>query len=434
MPDGNYSSKYENLLLIAVFFGWAVSATDIVLNAFLIDQITKAFHISIALFGLIGIMFGVGDGVGGFIFGKIDDTSWGRKLTFLTTLVGVMVFTAMSGLAINYPMFLISRLGAGVFSGGEMTTGWVLLAEQVRTGRRSWYISFSQGGVAVGYLLGDTFAGTFAAASALGWRAGFLANAVFGLAAYLIRLAIKESPSWEKLMSVKKTEEEATIRQGVREIFSGKYRNITLLAFIGLAAAFFGTAFHDYYYEDWYLIGGIARTPLPAFIFTIVFYGFVLGHFVANATEGWFMDHIGTRKASMITLFTVPALIVFWFVPINISPVIDFLILFFIGYSVQTIWGFAPAYMPQIYPTRIRHSGEGFLWALTYGVFYSTAAYVGGIWISLNEWDLIFISSMICFIIYVVTMSTTALELKGKPLDFTEQLERSAKLKRKNTS
>jgi len=31
-------NKYHIILLITVFFGWAVSATDIVLNAFLINQ------------------------------------------------------------------------------------------------------------------------------------------------------------------------------------------------------------------------------------------------------------------------------------------------------------------------------------------------------------------------------------------------------------
>nr|WP_252973227.1 MFS transporter [Saccharolobus solfataricus] len=135
--------------------------------------------------------FGAGDGLGGFLFRRINDLRWGRKLTFLTTLVGVMVFTALTGLSVNFPMYVISRLGAGIFSGGEMTAGWVLLAEQIPTGRRSWFISISQGGVAVGYFLADTFAGTFASPCALGWRAGFLANGLFGLAAYLIRLEIR---------------------------------------------------------------------------------------------------------------------------------------------------------------------------------------------------------------------------------------------------
>ncbi|MFP3203029.1 MAG: MFS transporter [Sulfolobus sp.] len=419
-------NKYHIILLISVFFGWAVSATDIVLNAFLINQITNAFHISDATFGIIGIAFGAGDGLGGFLFGRINDLRWGRKLTFLTTLVGVMVFTALTGLSVNFPMYVISRLGAGIFSGGEMTAGWVLLAEQIPTGRRSWFISISQGGVAVGYFLADTFAGTFASPSALGWRAGFLANALFGLAAYLIRLEIRESPLWSRIIQVKALEK-ASIRQGISEIFKGRYKLVTILAFIGLSAAFFATAFHDYYYEDWYIIGGITRTPLPTLIFTIVFYGFALGHFIANLTEGWFMDKFGTRKAALITFIAVPALILYWLVPDNVSYIADFLILFLVGYGFQTIWGFAPAYMPQIYPTRIRHSGEGVLWALTYGVFYSIAAYLGGIWINLDQWDLVFIISAILIAFYVIFMSLTAIELKGKPLDFLEESESKAK-------
>ncbi len=153
-----------------------------------------------------------------------------------------MVFTALTGLPVNFPIYVISRLGAGIFSDSEMTASWVLLAEQILTGRRSWFISISQGGVAVGYFLADTFAGTFASPSALGWRAGFLANALFGLAAYLIRLEIRESPLWSRIIQVKALEK-ASIRQGISEIFKGCYKLVTILAFIGLSAAFFATAF-----------------------------------------------------------------------------------------------------------------------------------------------------------------------------------------------
>jgi len=419
MEGGGGISKYHIILLLSVFFGWAVSATDIVLNAFLINQITSTFHITVEEFGLIGIAFGIGDGIGGFVFGRINDLRWGRKLTFLTTLIGVMIFTALTGLSINFPMYIISRMGAGIFSGAEMTAGWVLLAEQIPTGRRSWFVSISQGGVAVGYFLADTFAGTFASPTALGWRAGFLVNAVFGFMAYLIRLEIRESPLWSKIIQAKSATTVA-LRQGLKEIFRGPYKRITLLAFIGLSAAFFATAFHDYYYEDWYIIGGITRATLPLTVFTIIFYGFALGHLIANLTEGYFMDKFGTRKASLVTLLAVPALLLYWLIPDSISYVADFLILFLVGYGFQTIWGFAPAYMPQIYPTRIRHSGEGFLWALTYGIFYSLAAYLGGIWITLNEWNLIFIISAVLITFYVIFMAVSAVELKNKPLDFLE--------------
>ncbi len=416
-------NRYDILVLIAVFLGWAVSATDIVLNGFLLPQITSTFHISTAVFGFIGLAFGVGDGIGGFVFGRINDTSWGRKLTFLITLLGVLVFTTLSGLSINFPMFVATRLGAGIFSGAEMTGGWVLLAEQIPTYRRSWFISISQGGVAVGYFFADLFSTTFASPTSLGWRWGFIANGIIGVGFYALRFALKESPAWShiKAFKLQGKAEGVTVSQGVREIFKSPYGKITALSFIGLAAAFFGTAFHDYYYADWYAIGGIDRTPLPALVYFIVFVGFVLGHFAANMTEGWYMDHFGTRRAVLFTSIAVVMMIVFWRVPVDVSYALDFVILFLVGYGVQTIWGFAPAYMPQVYPTRIRHSGEGFLWALTYGVFYSLAAYLGGIWISLNEWYLVFIISGVAFTIYVAFMASTAIELKGKSLDFLEK-------------
>ncbi|WP_171823347.1 hypothetical protein [Thermogymnomonas acidicola] len=42
-------------------------------------------------------------------------------------------------------------------------------------------------------------------------------------------------------------------------------------------------------------------------------------------------------------------------------------------------------------------------------------------WIALNEWYLVFIVSGVAFAIYVAFMASTAIELKGKDLDFLEK-------------
>lgn len=371
-------TKYDAVVFIAVFLGWAVSGSDIVLNAFLLPQITKAFNISIATFGYIVVFFGVGDGIGGYLFGRIDDAKWGRKFTFLTTLVGVMVFTGLSGLSINYPMFLISRLGAGIFSGGEMTTGWILLAESVPIKRRNFLISLSQGGVALGYGIADLFASTFGAPTALGWRYAFYVNALFAVLAYMVRISIRETPYWSKIMTTHKNEK-YTMGQSLKLMFNKDYRKYTIAAFSVLSLAFFATAFHDDYYVDWYDIGGITRHALPGIIVGVLFIGFMIGTFMGNFTMGLFLDKFGVKKSVLLVLISVPAVLAFYFVPVTISYIIDFIIMFFVGYGVQLIWGFTPAYLSQLYPTQIRHSGEGFIWAISYGIFYSLGGYIGGI-------------------------------------------------------
>lgn len=412
-------NKYDWLLFTTVFLGWAVSGSDIVLNAFFLPQITSAFNIPVSTFGLIVVFFGVGDGIGGFVFGRLDDLKWGRKLTFMTTLVGVMFFTGLSGLSVNFPMFLISRLGAGIFSGGEMTTGWILLAETVPIKGRNFLISLSQGGVALGYGMADLFATTFASATALGWRYGFYVNAIFAVLAYFVRLSVRETPYWSKIMKVKK-DKKGNIGQGLSAMFDKNYRKITILAFSALSLAFFATAFHDDYYVDWYDIGGITRYTLTSVIIGILFIGFEVGTFMGNFTMGILMDKFGVRKSAILILISVPAVLAFYFVPVSISYVLDFIIMFMVGYSVQLIWGFTPAYLSQIYPTRIRASGQGFVWAVAYGLFYSLGGYLGGIWINSNLWSVIFIISAIFFGAFSIIMYFTALELKGKPLDFLE--------------
>ncbi|MFZ0090314.1 MAG: MFS transporter [Solirubrobacteraceae bacterium] len=66
--------------------------------------------------------------------------------------------------------FALIRFFAGVFSGGEWILGLSILSEVAPRHRRSLMLGATQAGVGIGHGLANTFAATFAAPDAAGWR------------------------------------------------------------------------------------------------------------------------------------------------------------------------------------------------------------------------------------------------------------------------
>ncbi|AWR95727.1 MFS transporter [Acidianus brierleyi] len=421
----SYNDKfYSIILLIAVFGGWAAVGLDVTLTGFLAPQLYSTFRVS--SLSEPSLLFGIGDGIGAFIFGLINDRLWGRKLTFMMTILGTMIMTGLSATSINWAMYSSIRFLAGIFTGGEMTAGWVILAESIPNNIRSTFLSISQGGISLGYALAAVFSGTFASATALGWRWAYIGSALFALIIFGIRVGIRESPYWQKVASTIKNEfqkelaEKASNRQAISEMFKRQYLFPTVLILVTFAFMMFATSPKDFYYPSWYYQGGITGVSISASAITFAFIGFAIGQFVANLVEGFIMDKIGARKAVLIPLGLIPAVLLMWFIPINISVYLDFTILFIVAFFFQTAWGFMPAYLPAVYPTRIRHTAVGLVWAITYGVFYSLSAYIFGGLVSVHNWAPIFISQMIGYAVFAIGLALLGLEIKGKSLDFLE--------------
>jgi MFS family permease len=404
---------YHWLLLIAVFLGWAVVALDLLLMAFGAPQLFKTFHVSSLSWP--ALFFGVGDGIGALLFGRLNDTMWGRKRTFLITIAGAMVFTGLTAVSINWSMYTGFRFLAGLFSGGEMTAGWVILAEEIPIQRRSTFLSISQGGAAVGVFLAPVVMGTYASAAAFGWRAAYLTSFIFALAVLILRLRIRESDEW-KIMVSKLKVEKTKVSTSLRQVFSGGYAKVTLITVVLFSLVFYATAIHDDYYPSWYSLGTINGIVVPTAVITIIFAGGSIAEFLANLSMGFMMDKWGSRKSSLIMLGMIPLVLAMWLVPSSYSYVLDFVIIFGVYYFFQTVWGYAPAYLGQLYPTGVRHSGMGITWAIAYGGFYSASAYFSGYSAStVGGWSILFIISMVAYGVFAIGMFFLAVDVKRKP-------------------
>jgi len=149
--------------------------------------------------------------LGGIIFGHFGDRV-GRKSMLLITLVMMGVPTILIGLIPSYDsigywaaiLLVILRILQGVAVGGEWGGAVLMAVEHAPEGKKGFFGSLPQAGVAPGLLL-SSFA--MAAVAALpqqamlswGWRLPFLASVVLLLVGWFIRIRVAESPDFEAM-------------------------------------------------------------------------------------------------------------------------------------------------------------------------------------------------------------------------------------------
>jgi MFS family permease len=182
---------------------------------------------------------------GALIFGRLGDL-WGRKNTFLVTMLLMGLSTFAVGLLPSYasigvlaPVALISlRLIQGLALGGEYGGAATYVAEHAPDGSRGFYTSWIQTTATAGLFLSlivilttRVQLGTEAFAD-WGWRLPFLLSALLLGVSLWIRLRLNESPVFQKLVKEGKTS-----RSPLKEAFANK-RNLKLviLALVGLTA------------------------------------------------------------------------------------------------------------------------------------------------------------------------------------------------------
>ncbi|MEY4964615.1 MAG: hypothetical protein RL274_198 [Pseudomonadota bacterium] len=182
---------------------------------------------------------------GALIFGRLGDL-WGRKNTFLVTMLLMGVSTFAVGLLPSYasvgviaPIALVSlRLIQGLALGGEYGGAATYVAEHAPPGRRGFYTSWIQTTATVGLFLSlivimvtRNQLGTQDFAE-WGWRLPFLLSGVLLGVSLWIRLRLNESPVFQRLVKEGKTS-----KKPLTEAFANKKNlKLVILALAGLTA------------------------------------------------------------------------------------------------------------------------------------------------------------------------------------------------------
>jgi MFS family permease len=241
----------DRLVILASSVGTVIEWYDFYLYGSLAAIITAQFFSGVNettgyIFALMA--FAAGFAVrpfGAIVFGRLGDL-WGRKNTFLVTMLLMGLSTFIVGLLPSYaaigiaaPIVLVAmRLVQGLALGGEYGGAATYVAEHAPPGRRGFYTSFIQITATIGLLLslavilGVRLTVGEEAFLDWGWRIPFLVSILLLGVSLWIRLKLAESPAFQRMKAEGKGSETP-----LRDSF-GKWPNLklVLIALVGLTA------------------------------------------------------------------------------------------------------------------------------------------------------------------------------------------------------
>jgi MFS family permease len=238
---------------------------------------------------------------GALVFGRLGDL-WGRKNTFLVTMLLMGLSTFAVGLLPDYktigvaaPIALIvMRLIQGLALGGEYGGAATYVAEHAPEGKRGLYTSWIQTTATLGLFLSliviilvRTKIGE-EAFKAWGWRIPFLVSSVLLAVSLWIRLKLHESPVFQKMV-----DEGTSSKAPLTESFA-RWPNLKLviLALVGLTAGqavvwYTGQFYALFFLEKTLKVDGVLTNELVAIALLIGTPFFVI--------FGWLSDRIGRK-------------------------------------------------------------------------------------------------------------------------------------------
>lgn len=348
---------YLWLVLVSAFLAWMFDSIALnVFNLILTPSMSELLHTTeraaiVGTGGLIVAIKLVAWGIGGTIFGVLTDR-FGRARIMLVTIVIYAVFTGLSALAQNWEQLAVFQAIAGLGIGGEWAAGAALLAESLPERLRPRLMIIMQLAFSVGYF--------FAAVVNLGvgtasWRWVLVWCAVPAVLVIVLRLFVKEPERWVR------TQQRHDRRLGsLRRLFEPDLRRRTLgglfSAMALMVGSFAATTFAPSWIAEMSASAGPAQIARYSSYFAMLLNGGAILGYIALI---WLTVSLGRRGSYFVfclgSLITAVAMFtlarstgaVLWAAPIA-------------GFFMLGGFGVFAVYLPELFPTAVRATGQGF--------------------------------------------------------------------------
>ncbi|GAB3089493.1 MFS transporter [Isoptericola nanjingensis] len=300
--------------------------------------------------------------LGAAIFGHFGDR-YGRKNVLIVTLVLMGTATGLIGLLPTYasvgilaPLLLtILRFVQGVGLGGEWGGAALMVGEYSSSGRRGFLGSLVQIASPLGLLIANavfsvtTYLVSEDAFFAWGWRVPFLLSTLLVAVGLWIRSQVQESPMFEEEASDK---EEKT---PLRTVLTEHWR--PLLIAIGSRV---GSDVAFYVVNVFILVYGTTQLDLPRQLLLNAVLAGAASQALSILFWGRLCDRLGRRP--VLLLGALGSIVwAFAYFPllgsgstalIVLAPVVG-------NFFIAAMWGPLAAYVPELFPTRVRYTGAG---------------------------------------------------------------------------
>ena len=350
--------------------GWVLDAMDVQIFSFAIPAIIAAFAITNAEAGLIGTATLLTSAFGGWFAGALSDR-FGRVRTLQITIAWFAIFTFLCGFAQSYTQLFLFRALMGLGFGGEWAAAAVLIGEVIRAEHRGKAVGAMQSGWAVGWgiaaLLATAFFATMPAETA--WRALFWVGVTPALLVFFVRRFVDEPPVFAQ---TQRNLAAAGAKTNFLEIFSPAILRTTVLGCLLSVGAQGG------YYAITTWLPTFLRTERKLTVLStggylaVIIIGSLIGYWVS----AWLNDRIG-RRANFILFACCSAATVIVYTQLPVDNTLMLFLGFPLGFFASGIFSGMGPFLTELYPTRMRGSGQGFAYNFGRGIAAMNPLLVG---------------------------------------------------------
>ena len=354
-------TRDERATLIATFGGWALDGMDVMIYSFVIPTLIAVWHISKGQAGLLSTVALLISAVGGWLAGLLADR-FGRARILQLTILWFAVFTFLSGFTNSFWQLLIIRGLQGLGFGGEWAVGSVLMGEAIRAQYRGKAVGTVQGGWAVGWgVTAICYTVLFSVLpAAVAWRAMFWIGILPALLVFYIRRHVPEPEVFRRTRA-----RETTLGEGSNflEIFSPALLRTTLLTAL-LAVGAQGGYYAITTWLPTYLktMRGLSVLNTGAYLFVVI-----VGSFIGYMVSAWLSDRLG-RKRTLVLFAICSFLTVVAYTYLPLSNSVMLVLGFPLGFFASGSFSPIGAFFTELFPSRLRGSGQGFSYNVGRGI------------------------------------------------------------------
>jgi len=341
--------------------GWTLDGMDFMIYPLVIGIIIKQWGVDAGTAGLAGTVTLLASAVGGWAAGYLADRI-GRVRTLQFTIIWFSFFSLLCAVVQNFDQLLIARALLGLGFGGEWAAGAVLMGEAIRPQYRGRAVGSVQSGWAVGWGLAALMQAVLFSVMAPeeAWRWMFAAGALPALLVFYLRRYVTEP-------DIAATAHVILEKQGrqpqIWEIFSGSTLKTTIIAALAVTGCQGG-----YYAISFWVPQFLTKERHLSIVGSTGYLAtLIVGSFIGYLVGAWLADRIGRRN--LFLTFSLGAIaVVLLYTQLPLTNELLWVLGFPLGFFASGHFSGLGAFLTELYPTRLRGSGQGFCYNFGRGI------------------------------------------------------------------
>ncbi len=381
LREGGFTRFHRRIVLITGF-AWTFVAFEIILISFVLPAVFATFGIDQGaqpvLYFLVTSATLMGSFIGSLVLGRLADDR-GRRTIFLVSILWYSLFTALTAASWDPWSVFGFRFLAGIGLGGMLVVDPSVLSEFLPPQSRGRFMVLLDFFWPIGFLLAIGFWWVFIVSGATvagldSWRVLFVVAAFPAFGAFLVRIAIPESPFFyarhgrleeaagvlgritgRPVAASALSAEQAVPRAPLSKLFSGvlaRRTAVTIIVWIALNFSYYGLFLSLPFALPIFGVVG-SDVTLLAWFFVVS----ALAQFPGYGVSMYLVERWG-RKRTLALFLVLGGLSGYAFATATALGAL-FVSLAFVSFFNLGAWGAVYPYTSELFPTQYRATGFG---------------------------------------------------------------------------